>query len=168
MAGPQRRSKGRSLLLLPLLGLLGCWCWGPVASRRAPRPPPCPASCSCTRDTAFCVDSKAVPKNLARDVISLTLINAGFSELKEAAFAHLPSLQFLLLNSNKFSSIRDNAFTGLSHLQYLYHINVIKKNISLQGHLLLLYFNPGAMQRGGLCYGLALSKKERMEARDCV
>uniref|UniRef100_A0A8C6XJK1 LRRCT domain-containing protein n=1 Tax=Naja naja TaxID=35670 RepID=A0A8C6XJK1_NAJNA len=49
-----------------------------------------------------------------------TLINAGFSELKEAAFAHLPSLQFLLLNSNKFSSIRDNAFTGLSHLQYLF------------------------------------------------
>uniref|UniRef100_A0A670ZF33 Uncharacterized protein n=1 Tax=Pseudonaja textilis TaxID=8673 RepID=A0A670ZF33_PSETE len=122
MAGPERRSEGRRslLLFLALLGLLGSCCWGPVASRRAPRPPPCPASCSCTRDTAFCVDSKAVPKNLARDVISLTLINAGFSELKEAAFAHLPSLQFLLLNSNKFSLIRDNAFTGLSHLQYLY------------------------------------------------
>uniref|UniRef100_A0A8C5S7Y3 Uncharacterized protein n=1 Tax=Laticauda laticaudata TaxID=8630 RepID=A0A8C5S7Y3_LATLA len=73
MAGAQGWSKGRSLLLLllALLGLLGCCCWGPVASRRAPRLPPCPAGCSCTRDTAFCVDSKAVPKNLARDVISL-------------------------------------------------------------------------------------------------
>uniref|UniRef100_A0A803TI37 Uncharacterized protein n=1 Tax=Anolis carolinensis TaxID=28377 RepID=A0A803TI37_ANOCA len=51
---------------------------------------------------------------------SLTLINAQFSEIKEASFAHLPFLQFLLLNSNKFTMIRDNAFVGLSHLQYLY------------------------------------------------
>uniref|UniRef100_A0A803TXZ9 LRRNT domain-containing protein n=1 Tax=Anolis carolinensis TaxID=28377 RepID=A0A803TXZ9_ANOCA len=91
---------------------------GPI--REPPRPPPCPQSCSCTRDTAFCVDSKAIPKNLPRDVISLTLINAQFSEIKEASFAHLPFLQFLLLNSNKFTMIRDNAFVGLSHLQYLF------------------------------------------------
>ncbi|NXL65841.1 LGI3 protein, partial [Chordeiles acutipennis] len=82
--------------------------------------PPCPPSCSCTRDTAFCVDSKAVPKNLPHEIISLTMVNAAFTEIREAAFAHLPSLQFLLLNSNKFTLIGDNAFTGLSHLQYLF------------------------------------------------
>uniref|UniRef100_A0A8C9MRD9 Leucine rich repeat LGI family member 3 n=4 Tax=Passeroidea TaxID=175121 RepID=A0A8C9MRD9_SERCA len=86
----------------------------------APRPPPCPPSCSCTRDTAFCVDSKAVPKNLPPEVISLTMVNAAFTEIREAAFAHIPSLQFLLLNSNKFTLIGDNAFAGLSHLQYLF------------------------------------------------
>eukprot|EP00076_Gallus_gallus_P033102 XP_024998640.1 leucine-rich repeat LGI family member 3 [Gallus gallus] len=92
---------------------------GTAMGRRPPRPPPCPPSCSCTRDTAFCVDSKAVPRNLPPEVISLTMVNAAFTEIREAAFAHIPSLQFLLLNSNKFTLIGDNAFTGLPHLQYL-------------------------------------------------
>uniref|UniRef100_A0A8C0IYZ0 Leucine rich repeat LGI family member 3 n=1 Tax=Chelonoidis abingdonii TaxID=106734 RepID=A0A8C0IYZ0_CHEAB len=70
--------------------------WLPASSKRAPKLPPCPQSCSCTRDTAFCIDSKAVPRNLPPEVISL------------------------LLNSNKFTLIGDDAFTGLSHLQYLF------------------------------------------------
>ncbi|RMB90942.1 hypothetical protein DUI87_32540 [Hirundo rustica rustica] len=48
------------------------------------------------------------------------MVNAAFTEIREAAFAHIPSLQFLLLNSNKFTLIGDNAFAGLSHLQYLF------------------------------------------------
>nr|XP_032656816.1 leucine-rich repeat LGI family member 3 isoform X1 [Chelonoidis abingdonii] len=94
--------------------------WLPASSKRAPKLPPCPQSCSCTRDTAFCIDSKAVPRNLPPEVISLTMVNAAFTEIKAAAFAHIPLLQFLLLNSNKFTLIGDDAFTGLSHLQYLY------------------------------------------------
>ncbi|XP_067386358.1 leucine-rich repeat LGI family member 3 [Emydura macquarii macquarii] len=94
--------------------------WLPAGSKRAPKLPPCPQSCSCTRDTAFCIDSKAVPRNLPPEVISLTMVNAAFTEIKAAAFAHIPLLQFLLLNSNKFTLIGDNAFTGLSHLQYLF------------------------------------------------
>lgn len=57
------------LLLLLLLAV--AWLWLPAEGRRPPRPPPCPPTCSCTRDTAFCVDSKAVPKNLPPEVISL-------------------------------------------------------------------------------------------------
>nr|XP_028597057.1 leucine-rich repeat LGI family member 3 isoform X1 [Podarcis muralis] len=142
------------LLLLFLLGLACLWL--PATCRKAPRPPPCPPSCSCTRDTAFCVDSKAIPKSLPRDVISLTLINADFSEIKEAAFAHLPFLQFLLLNSNTFSLIGDNAFTGLSHLQYLFiennNIQALSKNafrgLKSLTHLSLAYNNLQTLPRG--------------------
>ncbi|XP_069773881.1 leucine-rich repeat LGI family member 3 isoform X2 [Narcine bancroftii] len=49
-----------------------------------------------------------------------TFVNAKFRRIPEDAFAHIPSLQFLLLNSNTFTSIGDNAFNGLSHLQYLF------------------------------------------------
>ena len=69
---PQRRRgmpRGQLSALLLLLAL--AWLWLPAGGRRPPRPPPCPPSCSCTRDTAFCVDSKAVPRNLPPEVISL-------------------------------------------------------------------------------------------------
>uniref|UniRef100_A0A8C7EEF5 Leucine rich repeat LGI family member 3 n=1 Tax=Nothoprocta perdicaria TaxID=30464 RepID=A0A8C7EEF5_NOTPE len=111
-----RAPGGSALLLLLALGSV----WLPAGARRPPRPPPCPPSCSCTRDTAFCVDSKAIPRNLPPEVISLTMVNAAFPEIREAAFAHIPSLQFLLLNSNKLALIGDGAFAGLSHLQYLF------------------------------------------------
>ncbi|NWW60301.1 LGI3 protein, partial [Ifrita kowaldi] len=116
--GRMLRDQLPARLLLLLLAV--AWLWLPAEGRRPPRPPPCPPTCSCTRDTAFCVDSKAVPKNLPPEVISLTMVNAAFTEIREAAFAHIPSLQFLLLNSNKFTLIGDNAFAGLSHLQYLF------------------------------------------------
>ncbi|XP_053876872.1 leucine-rich repeat LGI family member 3 isoform X2 [Malaclemys terrapin pileata] len=110
-----RRGQVLAFLLISLAYL-----WLPAGSKRAPKLPPCPQSCSCTRDTAFCIDSKAVPRNLPPEVISLTMVNAAFTEIKAAAFAHIPILQFLLLNSNKFTLIGDDAFTGLSHLQYLF------------------------------------------------
>uniref|UniRef100_A0A8C0IYI1 Leucine rich repeat LGI family member 3 n=1 Tax=Chelonoidis abingdonii TaxID=106734 RepID=A0A8C0IYI1_CHEAB len=86
--------------------------WLPASSKRAPKLPPCPQSCSCTRDTAFCIDSKAVPRNLPPEVISLP---AG----EPPELMSRPSL-CSLLNSNKFTLIGDDAFTGLSHLQYLF------------------------------------------------
>lgn len=69
MAGPRaRRGSGLGLLALSTLGL--CLMLQ-VGAKRPPKTPPCPPSCSCTRDTAFCVDSKAVPRNLPSEVISL-------------------------------------------------------------------------------------------------
>ncbi|KAK2093787.1 hypothetical protein P7K49_027525 [Saguinus oedipus] len=50
MAGLRAR-RGQGLRLLALLALGFCLML---------QTPPCPPSCSCTRDTAFCVDSKAV------------------------------------------------------------------------------------------------------------
>ncbi|KAG5280580.1 hypothetical protein AALO_G00061740 [Alosa alosa] len=104
------------LLLLPLLllGPAGC------EAKRPPKIPRCPATCSCTKDSAFCVDTKAIPKSFPPGIISLTMVNAAFSTIPEGAFSHLHLLQFLLLNSNTFSLIADDAFAGLSHLQYLF------------------------------------------------
>lgn len=63
-----RRGLGPGLLALSMLGF--CLILQ-VSAKRPPKTPPCPPSCSCTRDTAFCVDSKAVPRNLPSEVISL-------------------------------------------------------------------------------------------------
>ncbi|MCI4381208.1 hypothetical protein PGIGA_G00248990 [Pangasianodon gigas] len=93
---------------------------GMAEGRRVTKIPRCPATCSCTKDSAFCVDTKAIPKSFPPGIISLTMVNAGFTEIPEGAFSHLHLLQFLLLNSNTFTVIADDAFAGLSHLQYLF------------------------------------------------
>lgn len=103
-----------------VLLLLGACLWLPAETKPPRRTAPCPTSCSCTRDTAFCVNSQVVPPSLPPEVISLTLVSADFSQIREEAFAHLPNLQYLLLNSNTFTLIKDNAFLGLSQLQYLF------------------------------------------------
>ncbi|KAI2549191.1 LGI3 isoform 5 [Pan troglodytes] len=72
MAGLRARGgPGPGLLALSALGF--CLMLQ-VSAKRPPKTPPCPPSCSCTRDTAFCVDSKAVPRNLPSEVISLTAL----------------------------------------------------------------------------------------------
>uniref|UniRef100_A0A8C1RBS5 Uncharacterized protein n=1 Tax=Cyprinus carpio TaxID=7962 RepID=A0A8C1RBS5_CYPCA len=38
---------------------------------RAPKTPRCPSTCSCTKDSAFCVDTKAIPKSFPPGIISL-------------------------------------------------------------------------------------------------
>uniref|UniRef100_A0A8C4Z9P0 Leucine-rich repeat LGI family, member 3 n=1 Tax=Gadus morhua TaxID=8049 RepID=A0A8C4Z9P0_GADMO len=89
-------------------------------AKRAPKIPRCPSTCSCTKDSAFCVDTKAIPKSFPPGIISLTMVNAAFTTIPEGAFSHLQMLQFLLLNSNTFTQVSDDAFAGLSHLQYLF------------------------------------------------
>ncbi|XP_054629365.1 leucine-rich repeat LGI family member 3 isoform X2 [Dunckerocampus dactyliophorus] len=89
-------------------------------TKKASKTPRCPATCSCTKDSAFCVDTKAIPKSFPPGVISLTMVSTAFTAIPEGAFSHLHLLQFLLLNSNTFTMISDDAFAGLSHLQYLF------------------------------------------------
>lgn len=53
--------------------LLFCLTAAPPAAdaRRAAKTPRCPATCSCTKDSAFCVDTKAIPKSFPPGIISL-------------------------------------------------------------------------------------------------
>ncbi|XP_053484952.1 leucine-rich repeat LGI family member 2a [Ictalurus furcatus] len=80
----------------------------------------CPPSCSCSKESIICVGSTYVPRITPSDVSSLSIVNGTFSEVREAMFAHLPSLQLLLLNSNSLTTIKDDAFSGLPHLEYLF------------------------------------------------
>ncbi|XP_076852144.1 leucine-rich repeat LGI family member 2a [Brachyhypopomus gauderio] len=80
----------------------------------------CHSSCSCSKESIICVGSSNVPRNNPNDVNSLSIVNGTFSEIKEGMFAHMPSLQLLLLNSNALTTIRDDAFSGLPHLEYLF------------------------------------------------
>lgn len=66
-----RTPQGHAALGLLALSVLSLCLMIQVSAKRPPKTPPCPPSCSCTRDTAFCVDSKAVPRSLPSEVISL-------------------------------------------------------------------------------------------------
>uniref|UniRef100_A0A8C5I650 Leucine-rich repeat LGI family member 2-like n=1 Tax=Gouania willdenowi TaxID=441366 RepID=A0A8C5I650_GOUWI len=80
----------------------------------------CPSSCSCSKESIICVGSSYIPRMSPNEINSLSIVNGTFTEVKEAMFAHMPSLQLLLLNSNSLTTIRDDAFSGLSHLEYLF------------------------------------------------
>ncbi|XP_039996275.1 leucine-rich repeat LGI family member 2a [Xiphias gladius] len=80
----------------------------------------CPSTCGCSKESIVCVGSSYVPRINPGEISSLSIVNGTFSEVREAMFAHMPSLQLLLLNSNSLTTIRDDAFSGLPHLEYLF------------------------------------------------
>ncbi|KAM9500923.1 leucine-rich repeat LGI family member 2a [Clarias gariepinus] len=86
----------------------------------AKKPVRCPSSCSCSKESIICVGSAYVPRSTPGEVSSLSIVNGTFSEVREAVFSHMPSLQLLLLNSNALTTIKDDAFSGLPHLEYLF------------------------------------------------
>nr|XP_046185051.1 leucine-rich repeat LGI family member 2a [Oncorhynchus gorbuscha] len=89
----------------------------PISLKRVSR---CPSACSCSKESIICFGSSYVPRIIPNDINSLSIVNGSFSEIKETMFAHMPSLQLLLLNSNSVMTIRDDAFSGLPHLEYLF------------------------------------------------
>lgn len=103
-------------IVLVLVSLC-CLLPAPVLCRK---PQKCPHTCSCSKESIICVGSNYVPRITPNDIHSLSIVNGTFSEIKEGMFAHMPSLQLLLLNSNSLTTIRDDAFSGLSHLEYLF------------------------------------------------
>ncbi|MED6292194.1 hypothetical protein CHARACLAT_031169 [Characodon lateralis] len=79
----------------------------------------CPSTCSCTKESIICVGSSNILRSAPNEITSLSIVNGTFSDVREAMFAHMPTLQLLLLNSNSLTTIRDDAFSGLPHLEYL-------------------------------------------------
>ncbi|XP_041922861.1 leucine-rich repeat LGI family member 2b [Alosa sapidissima] len=121
----------------------------------------CPSGCTCSKDSIICVGSSIIPRTIPNDINSLSIVNGSFSEIKEAMFALMPSLQLLLLNSNSLSAIKDDAFSGLPHLEYLFiegnQIETITKN-ALRGlrdvtHLSLASNNMKSLPKN-LFFGL--------------
>ncbi|XP_068611838.1 leucine-rich repeat LGI family member 2a [Brachionichthys hirsutus] len=107
----------RTLNIWTLLCVSLCLLAQPARLKKAFR---CPSTCSCSRESIICVGSPSVPRISPNDVSSLSIVNGTFSEVKEAMFAHMPSLQLILLNSNSLTTVRDDAFSGLPHLEYLF------------------------------------------------
>ncbi|XP_036407158.1 leucine-rich repeat LGI family member 2a [Megalops cyprinoides] len=100
-----------------ILSLVFLYLAPPVNLRKVFR---CPSTCTCSKESIICVGSSYVPRIIPNDINSLSIVNGTFSEIKEAMFSHMPSLQLLLLNSNSLTTIRDDAFSGLPHLEYLF------------------------------------------------
>lgn len=90
----------------------------------------CPEGCTCTHDNALCQGTLQVPVGFPPDLVSLSFVRSGISNIEEGNFYQLPRLQLLLFNSNTFTFIRDNAFVGLLHLEYLFIENNTIKLIS--------------------------------------
>ncbi|KAG9341025.1 hypothetical protein JZ751_019778 [Albula glossodonta] len=89
-----------------------------VESRKA-KPPRCPASCTCTKDNALCENTGSIPRSFPPDVISLSFVKSGFSEIPGRSFIHSPALHLLFIENNKIKSISRYAFRGLKSLLYL-------------------------------------------------
>ncbi|XP_029459682.1 leucine-rich repeat LGI family member 3 isoform X2 [Rhinatrema bivittatum] len=90
-----------------------------VGSKKNPRVPLCSASCSCTRDTAFCIRSKSVPKNLPPGIISLLLNSNNFLLIGNDAFSGLSHLQYLFIENNTIQTLSKHTFRGLKSLIHL-------------------------------------------------
>ncbi|KAG9342397.1 hypothetical protein JZ751_016399 [Albula glossodonta] len=79
----------------------------------------CPSACSCSKESIICVGSSSVPRIIPNDINSLSIVNGTFSEIKEAMFSHVPSLQLLFIESNKIETTSRYAFRGLRDLTHL-------------------------------------------------
>uniref|UniRef100_UPI00398ECA13 leucine-rich glioma-inactivated protein 1-like isoform X2 n=1 Tax=Pristiophorus japonicus TaxID=55135 RepID=UPI00398ECA13 len=97
---------------------------------RRPRPVKCPASCICTEETAQCDNRKSIPQSFPPEVVFLSFMKSGFSEIPERSFVNIKSLQLLLFTSNTFYLIANDAFKGLDHLEYLFIENNKIQSIS--------------------------------------
>uniref|UniRef100_A0A8C7YXE5 Leucine-rich glioma-inactivated protein 1 n=1 Tax=Oryzias sinensis TaxID=183150 RepID=A0A8C7YXE5_9TELE len=103
---------------------------------RRVKQPRCPAGCTCTKDNALCEDVRSVPHAFPSDVLSLSFVKSGFSEItggiclftsiwegdkqrRGDAFAGLPHLEYLFIENNRIASISPNAFRGLKALIHL-------------------------------------------------
>uniref|UniRef100_A0A8D1NZI5 Leucine-rich glioma-inactivated protein 1 n=1 Tax=Sus scrofa TaxID=9823 RepID=A0A8D1NZI5_PIG len=116
------RSQRMGNACIPLKRIAYCLCllsalW--LTEGKKPAKPKCPAVCTCTKDNALCENARSIPRNVPPDVISLSFVRSGFTEISEGSFLFTPSLQLLLFTSNSFDVISDDAFIGLPHLEYL-------------------------------------------------
>nr|XP_030721426.1 leucine-rich glioma-inactivated protein 1 isoform X1 [Globicephala melas] len=127
------RSQRMGNACIPLKRIAYCLCLLSallLTEGKKPAKPKCPAVCTCTKDNALCENARSIPRTVPPDVISLSFVRSGFTEISEGSFLFTPSLQLLLFTSNSFDVISDDAFIGLPHLEYLFIENNNIKSIS--------------------------------------
>ncbi|XP_015413429.1 PREDICTED: leucine-rich glioma-inactivated protein 1 isoform X2 [Myotis davidii] len=86
---------------------------------KKPAKPKCPAVCTCTKDNALCENARSIPRTVPPDVISLSFVRSGFTEISEGSFLFTPSLQLLFIENNNIKSISRHTFRGLKSLIHL-------------------------------------------------
>ncbi|XP_011898937.1 PREDICTED: leucine-rich repeat LGI family member 4 isoform X5 [Cercocebus atys] len=122
--GPATQIGMTSKLLSPLILQRGFWVWASEWRE--------PACIPQSQDSALCEGSPDLPVSFSPNLLSLSFVRTGVTQLKAGSFLRIPSLHLLLFTSNSFSVIEDDAFAGLSHLQYLFiednEIGSISKN----------------------------------------
>ncbi|XP_011219141.1 leucine-rich glioma-inactivated protein 1 isoform X2 [Ailuropoda melanoleuca] len=83
---------------------------------KKPAKPKCPAVCTCTKDNALCENARSIPRTVPPDVISLSFVRSGFTEISEGSFLFTPSLQLLSLANNNLQTLPKDIFKGLDSL----------------------------------------------------
>ncbi|XP_057633494.1 leucine-rich glioma-inactivated protein 1 isoform X2 [Chionomys nivalis] len=86
---------------------------------KKPAKPKCPAVCTCTKDNALCENARSIPRTVPPDLISLSFVRSGFTEISEGSFLFTPSLQLLFIENNNIKSISRHTFRGLKSLIHL-------------------------------------------------
>ncbi|XP_048378922.1 leucine-rich repeat LGI family member 3 isoform X2 [Stegostoma tigrinum] len=111
-----------------------------VGAKKGPDNPKCPASCSCTKDSAFCMASKSIPQALAENLISFLLNSNTFSMIGDDAFNGLSHLQYLFIENNNIQSLSKYTFRGLKSLNHLSlgnnNLRTLPRDIFMDLHVL--------------------------------
>uniref|UniRef100_A0A5G2QWZ9 Leucine-rich glioma-inactivated protein 1 n=2 Tax=Sus scrofa TaxID=9823 RepID=A0A5G2QWZ9_PIG len=113
------RSQRMGNACIPLKRIAYCLCllsalW--LTEGKKPAKPKCPAVCTCTKDNALCENARSIPRNVPPDVISLSFVRSGFTEISEGSFLFTPSLQLLSLANNNLQTLPKDIFKGLDSL----------------------------------------------------
>uniref|UniRef100_A0A672RC25 Leucine-rich glioma-inactivated protein 1 n=1 Tax=Sinocyclocheilus grahami TaxID=75366 RepID=A0A672RC25_SINGR len=87
-----------------------------LAQSRRGKQPRCPSGCTCTKDNALCENVRSVPHSFPPDVVSLSFVKSGFTEIAGGGFLHTPSLQLLSLAYNSLETLPKDIFKGMDAL----------------------------------------------------
>ncbi|XP_059890437.1 leucine-rich glioma-inactivated protein 1 isoform X2 [Delphinus delphis] len=113
------RSQRMGNACIPLKRIAYCLCLLSallLTEGKKPAKPKCPAVCTCTKDNALCENARSIPRTVPPDVISLSFVRSGFTEISEGSFLFTPSLQLLSLANNNLQTLPKDIFKGLDSL----------------------------------------------------
>nr|XP_037847452.1 leucine-rich repeat LGI family member 4 isoform X2 [Chlorocebus sabaeus] len=109
--GPATQICMTSKLLSPLSLQRGFWVWASESRE--------PACIPQLQDSALCEGSPDLPVSFSPNLLSLSFVRTGVTQLKAGSFLRIPSLHLLFIEDNEIGSISKNALRGLRSLTHL-------------------------------------------------